>query len=154
MTRTRFVAATIAAFLVSQILAVVVHGVILAADYAPFYGTLLRPMSAQAEWRMLLLPIAHVCFVMALVWLSGRIQLEGSATVRGLKLGLVGFFLGHLPHALLSYAEQPWSGSLIAKQIGLELLSSLLIGVTVAAVARRARAPSPVPSQPLASSPG
>ena len=140
MTRKRFVAATAAAFLVSQILAIVVHGFMLAADYAPFYGTLLRPMSTKGDWRMLLLPLSHLCFVTVLVWLYTRTRLEGSTIVRGLKLGTVGFIVGQLPLWLLWYAEQPWPGSLVVKQLVLELISSAIIGLTIAAVGGRAGA--------------
>jgi hypothetical protein len=39
MTRKRFATSATAAIIVSQMLAVVVHGFILAKDYAPFHGT-------------------------------------------------------------------------------------------------------------------
>lgn len=136
MSAKRLVAATVVAFLVSQILAIAVHGVILAEDYAPFYGTLLRPMPVQAEWRMLLLPLAHLCFVAALVWVYGRLRLQGSAVARGLKIGMLGWIIGQLPLWLLWYAEQPWPDSLVVKQLGLELVSSLIVGLTIAAIAR------------------
>jgi len=135
MTTKRFAATVAVAFIVSQILAVAVHGFILAADYAPFYGNLLRPMSKEGEWRMLLLPLAHLCFVSALVWVYGRVALAGSTVVRGMKLGLLGWIIGQAPFWMLWYAEQPWPGSVVVKQLPLELGSSLIIGITIAAVA-------------------
>jgi hypothetical protein len=42
MTTRRIVLSTLAAFVVSQVLAGFVHGFILAADYGPYEGTLLR----------------------------------------------------------------------------------------------------------------
>ena len=143
MTRMRFVAATAVAFLVSQILTIAIHGFLLAADYAPFYGTLLRPMAPEGSWRLLLLPFSHLCFVTILVWLYGRTRLEGGRFARGLKLGLIGFFIGQLPHLVLWYAEQPWPGLLVVKQLGLELISSLIVGLTIAAVAGRTNPASP-----------
>lgn len=137
MTRMRFVAATAVAFLVSQILTIAIHGFLLAADYAPFYGTLLRPMATEGSWRLLLLPFAHLCFVTILVWLYGRTRLEGGRFSRGLKLGLIGFVIGQLPHLVLSYAEQPWPDLLIVKQLALELIASLIVGLTIATVAGR-----------------
>jgi hypothetical protein len=44
--------------------------------------------------------------------------------------------MGQLPVWLLWYAEQPWPGGLVLKQLGLELASSLAIGVTIAVVSR------------------
>ena len=132
MTIKRSIGVGAAAFVVSQILAIAVHGVILAADYKPFYGTLLRPMPSQFDWRMLLLPLTHLFYVGALVWLYPRLAIEGSRMTRGLKLGLLGYVVAQLPLWLLWYAEQPWPDSLVLKQLVLELISSLLIGLTVA----------------------
>jgi len=135
MTKGRSVGALVAAFVVSQILAVLVHGFVLNADYEPFRGSLLR---AQASWQMLLLPVSHLLFIAALVWVFGRVDYRGGVLARGMKLGLLGWMAGQAPLWLLWYAEQPWPGSLVVKQLGLELVSSLIIGVTIAAVAGKA----------------
>jgi len=134
MTKGRTAAAIAAAFVVSQILAVVVHGFLLDADYAPFRGTLLR---ADASWQMLLLPVSHLLYISALVWVFGRAEFRGSAPLQGVKLGLLGWMVGQAPLWLLWYAEQPWPGPLVIKQLVLELASSLILGTTIAAVARR-----------------
>ena len=47
---------TVAAFVVSQVLAGLIHGFVLATDYAPYYGTLLR--SEGNSWEVLLFPVA------------------------------------------------------------------------------------------------
>lgn len=137
MTRSRAIVAAFAAFVVAQVAAVVIHGVILRADYEPFEGTLLRASGAGTPpWQMLLLPVVHLCLIVPLVWAYGRVRLEGPTLVRGLKLGLLGWSIGQLPVWLLWYAQQPWPGDLVLKQLGLELVASLVIGVTIAAVAR------------------
>jgi hypothetical protein len=140
MTYQRILWTTIATFLVSQILAVIVHGVLLANDYAPFYGTLLRPATSGPAWQMLFLPVAHLCFISGLVWIYARLRLEGSPAQRGLTLGVVGWTMGQVPLWLLWYAQQPWPGFLVVKQLALELLSSLIIGLTIAFVARTSEA--------------
>jgi hypothetical protein len=89
MTTARAVATTCAAFVLSQITAVAIHGFILAQDYAPFYGTLLRDFQWGPGWRALLLPVAHLCVISVLVWIYGRLPLEGSQALRGVKLGLI-----------------------------------------------------------------
>ena len=135
MTAKRFAGTVAVAFIVSEILAIAVHGFILAADYAPFYGNLLRPMSKEGDWRMLMLPLAHLCFVGALAWVYARVTLDGSTIVRGMKLGLLGWIIGQVPVWMLWYAEQPWPDSLVIKQLVLELASALIVGITIAAVA-------------------
>ena len=137
MTRARTVATTVAAFLVAQVAAVVIHGVILSADYQPFEGTLLRAVTDGAPpWQMLFLPVVHLALIVPLVWVYGRLRLEGSTLGRGMKLGVLGWTIGQLPVWLLWFAQQPWPGDLVMKQLGLELVASLAIGVTIAGVAR------------------
>jgi hypothetical protein len=132
MTIRRFAATCAVAFVVDQILAVAVHGFILSADYAPFYGTLLRSMP---DWRMLTLPLAHLSFVVSFVWIYARIGPTGPWPLEGLKFGVLGWLVGQVPLWLLWYAEQPWPDSLVVKQLGLELIASLILGVVVAAMA-------------------
>lgn len=143
MTAKRTALAIVAAFVVSQILAIVVHGFVLASDYKPFYGTLLRPMSTEASAVMLLLPLSHLSMVAGLVWVYGRMQLAGSTLTQGMKLGLVAYFIGSAPLWMLWFAEAPWPASIVGKQLSLELVSSLVIGATIAVVARK---PEPEPS--------
>jgi hypothetical protein len=54
---------------------------------------------------------------------------------RGLALGLIAWTPGQVPVWLRWYAQQPWPGSLVVKQLALELVSSILIGLTIAFVA-------------------
>lgn len=126
-----------AAFLVSQILAIVIHGVILFGTYGPFYGTLLRS-TENPNWRVFLFPIPHLLFVSGLAWVFSRLQTEGSRLQRGLALGVVGWLVGQAPLWLTWWIEQPWPDTLVVKQLGLEFVSSLLIGLTIAFVWGRA----------------
>ena len=134
MSYARTAATVFAAFLLSEVFAVAIHGFILAADYEPYRGTLLRDFANGPGWQALLLPLAHLSFVSALVWIYSRLSLDGSQTARGLKLGLIAWLVGQVPLWLVWYSEQPWPDSLIVKQLGLELLSSLVIGLTIAFV--------------------
>lgn len=137
MTRARAAATIIVAFLVAQLFAAVIHGFILSADYAPFEGTLLRAVdSGTPPWQMLFLPVVHLSLIVPLVWVYGRLRLEGTTAVRGFKLGTLAWAMGQLPVWLLWYAQQPWPGGLVMKQLGWEFLASLAIGVTIALVAR------------------
>jgi hypothetical protein len=135
MTYGRAAATVLVAFVVSQILAVLIHGFVLAADYAPYYGSLLRGGDEPA-WQFIFLPVAHLSFVISLVWVYGRLPLAGGLARRGITLGVFGWAIGQVPLYLLWYAEAPWPDSLVWKQLGLELVASVLIGMTVALIAR------------------
>ena len=147
MTKTRFALTWLAALFVAEVLAVIVHGFLLAADYAPYYGTLLRGQSGS--WQFAFLPVGHAALVGGLVWIYARVTFAGSRVVRGLKLGLLGWIVGQVPLWLLWFAEQPWPGALVVKQLGLELGSSLLVGVTIAALARGAASGAPAAHRAL-----
>jgi hypothetical protein len=136
MTTRRFIATCAVAFIVSQILEILIHGFILRADYAPFYGTMLRPMDKGADWHGLLLPLAHLSFVIAFVWIYARVAPAGPWLRAGLTYGLFGWCIGQVPLWLLWYAEQPWPDTLVVKQLSLELIASLIVGLVVAALAR------------------
>ena len=148
MTRTRAALTTFAAFLIANVFATLIHGFILSADYERFEGTLLRSVgNGTPPWQMLFLPVVHLSLIASMVWVYSRLRLEGSTVARGLTLGVLGFAMGQLPVWLLWYAEQPWPGDLVLKQLGLELVSSLVIGLTIAAVAGvPAPASSPMPT--------
>ena len=143
MTRARVIGTTVAAFLVANAFATLIHGFILSADYERFEGTLLRASgTGTPPWQMLFLPVVHLIVIASLVWLYGRLRFEGSTVARGLKLGVLGWTLGQVPVWLLWYAEQPWPGDLVLKQLGLELASSLAIGLTIALVAGASAVPA------------
>jgi hypothetical protein len=137
MTNARIFLTGFAALFVAELLATLVHGYVLAADYAPYYGTLLRG-SQDPAWQFAFLPLAHLAWVGALVWTYVRVTFAGSRVVQGLKLGLFGWVIGQVPLWLIWFAEQPWPNGIVLKQLVLELISSLAVGVTIAACARRA----------------
>ena len=113
MTRARVIGTTVAAFLVANVFATLIHGFVLSADYERFEGTLLRASgTGTPPWQMLFLPVVHLIVIASLVWLYGRLRFEGSTVARGLKLGVLGWTLEQVPVWLLWYAEQPWPGDL------------------------------------------
>jgi hypothetical protein len=153
MSTARTASTVAAAFVVSQVLAVAIHGVILSADYEPFEGTLLRTAGGdQTPWQMIFLPVAHLAYVSTMVWLHARLRLEGSLVSRGLTLGLVGWLMSQVPLWVIWYAQQPWPGLLLVKQLGLELIAMIVVGSVIAAVAgagARARAFVPAAGHPM-----
>ena len=99
------------------------------SDYGPYYGTLLR--SGDSAWQFIFLPVAHLSFIIGLMWVYTHAPIKGSAARQGVFLGFLAWMMGQVPLWLIWYAEQPWPDSLIVKQLGLELISSILIGLTI-----------------------
>jgi hypothetical protein len=80
MSTARAALAVAAAFVAAQVLAVIVHGVILSADYEPFEGSLLRAAGGdQPPWQMVFLPVAHLVYVSTMVWLYAPPTCRGFA---------------------------------------------------------------------------
>ena len=76
MKTSRIVLSTFAAFVVS-VLAGVIHGFVLAADYAPLRQPAL--IDGQRTWQVILLPVAHFAFICGLMWVYTHSRLRGSA---------------------------------------------------------------------------
>jgi hypothetical protein len=105
MSTARAALAVAAAFVAAQVLAVIVHGVILSADYEPFEGSLLRAAGGdQPPWQMVFLPVAHLVYVSTMVWLYARLHVEGSLVARGVTLGLVSWLMSQVPLWLICAA--------------------------------------------------
>jgi hypothetical protein len=131
MTAKRLALATLVVFVLAQVLGIVVHGFVLAADYQPFYGTLLRPLEGAVSWHVALLPVVHLVVAVGVVWLATL--LGGASTgARALRIGLLAWLLGPAPMYLLWFAEQPWPGRLPAKQLPLELAAMVVLALVAA----------------------
>ena len=139
MTTKRRIAAVAAVFVTAQILAILIHGFALAADYAPFYGRLLRPMTDNPGWPILMLPAAHLAMSVAFVTLLARTLVPGPTIPQGVRFGVLAWLLGPVPMYLLWFAEQPWPSSLLVKQLPLELVAFLILGLVGGSIVREPR---------------
>ena len=135
-TSIRFV---VAVFLTAQVFAILIHGFILASDYAPYYGRLLRPMDESAGWPIFLLPASHLAMSIAFVILFAKTLNPGPSIPQGVRFGLLAWLFGPVPMYLLWFAEQPWPSSLLVKQLPLELVAFLVLGVVAGAILKPAR---------------
>jgi hypothetical protein len=132
----RFVVTCFLVFVLSQVFEVAIHGFVLDADYAPYRGTLLRNGDDPGPFLFLL--VAHLSFVVAFVYLFTRTVEPGARLAQGLRFGFVAWLMTQVPLWTIWYAEQPWPGLLLAKQLALELVSMLALGVATAALYRDA----------------
>jgi hypothetical protein len=135
--RWRVVLAGVVVFLLANVGAVIVHGFLLAADYEPYEGTLLR-RGTEPAWQFVFLPVVHLSFTIGLVWLFRVARADDDRWVpRALKLGAIAWLIGPAPMFLLWYAEQPWPGIILVKQLPYELVIALMLALTAGAMLRR-----------------
>ena len=140
----RFAGTVVMVFVISQVFAIVFHGLVLGPDYQPFRGTLLRTMpqagtaGTGAAWMILVLALAHLAMAAAFVALFDRWirPIPGEEIPQGLRFGVLAWLFGPVPMYLLWFAEQPWPFSLTLKQLGLDLFTMLVLGTLTALVYR------------------
>lgn len=125
----------IVVFVVLTALSYVIHGVLLQPLYQQSPQMLRAQQDAPSHFPFMLL--AFLVFSVAFVWIYSR-GLEAKPWLgQGLRYGLAMWLIASVSRYLIYFAVQPWSGSVVALQIGLELIMMLLLGITVAALYRK-----------------
>ena len=124
----------IVVFVVFTALSFVIHGVLL----QPLYQQTPQLLRAEqdSQQHMLFMLLGFLIFSAAIVWIYAR-GLEAKPWLgQGLRFGLAMWLIASVSRYLIYFAIQPWSGTVVALQIGLELIMMLLVGLTTAALYR------------------
>ena len=126
----KFWTSTLAAFVTSVALSFLVHGVILASDYAALQGVY-RPPTFEAS-RFLLLLAAQLLMAGCMAALY-RFGVENRPYLgQGVRFGLLAAGVSVIPLTLISYAVSRITLSLTIKQVILEALVVIAMGVVIA----------------------
>ena len=126
------------------ILGMLVHGVLLRAAYqamAALYRTQ-APANAHAAW---ILP-AYLLLGLAMTWLYRRMPAsDGVELARGARFGLAIALVSFVPWHMLAFVAQPLPLSLMLRQVVLDLVAMVLLGMLLAWLQphRRVLAPPP-----------
>ncbi|MGA8185358.1 MAG: hypothetical protein WB819_17140 [Terriglobia bacterium] len=125
----------IVVFVVFTVLSFVIHGVLLQPLYQQTPQLLRAAQNSQQHTLFMLL--GFLVFSIAFVWIYAR-GLEAKPWLgQGLRYGLAMWLVASVSRYLIYFAIQPWSGTVVALQIGLELVMMLVVGLTVAALHRK-----------------
>lgn len=135
MTWKKFVLAVVVLFVVNAALSFLIHGALLNADYAQYPDLLRTQEEAQRYFPFMLLNFLF--FSVGFVWIYAQGVEEKPWLGQGVRFGVAVWVITSLSTYLTYYAVQPWSGTIVAKQIGYELFRALLLGVVVAALYRK-----------------
>jgi hypothetical protein len=129
-----FFIAWIAVFVVWMAGDFVVHGMVLHDDYARL-GSLFRS-DADSQRYMPWMVLAHAVMAGALVWIYSRgVEATGWAG-QGIRFGIAVALLAVVPSYMIYYAVQPMPGDVVAKQIVLETIVVVIVGLVTAALYR------------------
>lgn len=104
-----------------------VHGVLLGADYKAL-GALFRT-DADAQQYFPLMILAHVLLAGAFTWIYARGVEAKPWLGQGVRFGVAVAFLTSIPTYLIYYVVQPMPVVVVAKQIVLDSLLMVILGV-------------------------
>ena len=115
----------------------VVHGVLLHDDYAKL-ANLFRP-ETDAQHYLPVTLLAHVIMSGAFVWIYSR-GIEGGPWLhQGLRFGVAVALLNIVPLYMIYYAVQPMPAGTVIKQIVMDGILVIVLGVVAGFMYRRGR---------------
>src|SRR5215510_4359005 len=113
------------------LLGFVVHGMILHGDYGQL-PTLFRT-EAEAMSRMPYMILANLIMGFAFAWIFRQGITAGKPWLsQGVRFGIAVSLMSAIPMYLIYYTVQPWPGMVVAKQIVLETICIVIVGIVVA----------------------
>lgn len=116
----------------TMLLGYLVHGVLLAGDYAPLVGTVMRAPE-QADGLMQWMLLADICIGFAMTWFYRQgVSIDRSTWGQGLRFGLAVALLTVIPQFLIYYVVEPLPAALVHKQLVFDSVRMVLLGLLVA----------------------
>jgi hypothetical protein len=133
----RFWISVAALFVLSSALGVAVHGTLLQPDYARLQH--LFRTTADSEAYLPYMMAAHLAIALAFTWIYRQGRDQRPWLGQGVRFGLAVALLFPVPMFLIYYAVQPMPSDVVAKQIVLETLGMVIMGMVAAFVNRDPR---------------
>jgi uncharacterized protein DUF1761 len=131
----QFAISVVVLFVVSMLLGFVVHGFLLAGDYAKLVPNVFRsPQNAEGYFVFMLL--AHVFMAVGLTWIYRQGRTDRPWPGQGLRFGLAVAVLMTVPTYLIYFAVQPLPSDLVAQQIVYDTIAMVILGLVTAALNR------------------
>ena len=138
----RFWVSSIVAAVLFCLLGFVVHEAILHNDYAQI-PNIFRPPE-EALRRMPVMFVAYLLMGFASTWIYRQgISAGASWLMQGIRFGLSIALVSAVPMYLIYYAVQPLPLSLVLKQIVLQMIGIVIVGIVIAWLNRRSSITTP-----------
>ena len=126
----KFWISVVVMFVVSMALGFVVHGALLAPEYAKLPN--LFRQGADAESHFVAMLLAHLFIAVGFTWIYLRGRENKPFVGQGLRYGLAVAVLTTIPTYLIYLAVQPMPEALVVKQIIFDTIAMMVMGVVVA----------------------
>ena len=117
-------------FVMSFGLGFLIHGGLLSGDYARF-PNLMRPM-AEAQGKLPFMLLAHVSFALAFTWIYLKGREDKPWLAQGSRYGIAVALLATIPIYLIYHAVMPFPFDLVLKQMILDSIRVVLMGLVLA----------------------
>jgi uncharacterized BrkB/YihY/UPF0761 family membrane protein len=131
----RVLVSVVVLFIASMVLGIVVHGMLLGADYQKLVPNLFRT-EQDSHSHFVWMLVAHVLIAVGFTWIyrAGRNQRPWLG--QGVRFGIAVAVLTTIPTYLIYYAVQPMPSDVVVKQVVFDTLAMIVMGVIAAAVNR------------------
>lgn len=128
----QFVISVVVVFIAAMLAGFVVHGLLLHGDYSKLVekGVFRSPKEAEAHFVYML--IAHVSMAIGLTWVYRQGRNASPWLGQGVRFGLALSVLVTIPIYLIYFAVQPLPSDLVAKQIVLDGIGNVFLGIVTA----------------------
>ena len=126
----KFIIAWVVLFVAWMLGDFVIHSVLLGPDYAQLSGLFRTEADAPRYFPYMLL--AHFLLAGAFAWIYARGAEAKPWMAQGVRFGVAAALLTVVPTYLIYYAVQPMPGALVARQVVLELILLVLLGILAA----------------------
>ena len=133
----QFLISVAALFVLSMALGFVVHAVVLKNDYAQLPNLMRTEPDQQRHFPAMLLAHVFIAVGVTAIYRRGREAGRG-AVGQGVRFGVLLAVVCTLPVYLIYYAIQPMPLSLVEKQIALDTIAMIILGVAAAGLNRQA----------------
>ena len=130
----RFWVSAAAMFVMSMALGFVIHGALLAGDYARLPGLMRTEEASAAMFPYMLL--AHVFLALGFTWIYLRGREDRPWFPQGIRYGIAIAVLTTIPTYLIYFAVMPFPPDLVAQQIVFDGIGVVLMGIVVAWINR------------------
>lgn len=131
----KFFINTAVVFVAAMILGMLVHGMLLNADYSQVPILFRTPDESRGYMPFLLL--AHAVIAGTMVWLYRKGKEAKAFLGQGIRFGLAIALIMNVGMYLIYYAVQPMPGMLVAKQIIFDTIGTTFLGVLIAWLERK-----------------
>ncbi|HEY9502958.1 MAG TPA: hypothetical protein VIR01_15085 [Pyrinomonadaceae bacterium] len=135
MNKFRLVLTIVVVFIVANFTGFFIHAIWLKQDYMPI-ANLYRP---EGQEKMAFIVLAYLAFAIGSVWAYAHGVENKPWLGQGLRFGIVLWLILSVPWFFITYAVQPIPALLLAKQIIMEAIDKIVLGLIIAALYRPPR---------------